>query len=95
MIAAIINPHVSPFRHMTVDTLRLHAGMTRVRLDIIACWIVALSTKTVIGVFDSAAVRIVTIHAGNAFLIHPALHKGPQNKHLIIDLTISEIEPLF
>ena len=80
---------------MAVNTLSLRAAMTRVLFYIIVSRIMTLPTKTVIGVFKSTAMRIVTIHAGNSFLIHTTLHKGSEHEHLIIDLTIGKIQALF
>ena len=95
MIASSINTHVGSLRHMTVNTLGLRTAMTSVLFYIIVSRIMALPTKTVIGVFKGTAVRIETIHAGNSFLIHTTLHKGSDHEHLIIDLTIGKIQALF
>ena len=96
VVGAIINLHISSFRHVATDALRANRiGNVPVVIPcLISFGLMARLTKRITRRFKLGSVWIVTICTGNAGLIHLALHEGTVDEYFVVDLAVCKVEVL-
>jgi hypothetical protein len=94
VIAPAIDDHVRLRRHVAVDALRAGAvGPVMVMLGHVEFrGQVALSAERVALGAQRQAVRVVTVRACDAGVLHAALNKGAVFEHLAVDLAVGMVE---
>jgi len=97
VITPFIDTHVGFRRHMTIDTLRTTASrfVMVVFHRIVLHRQVALAAQRVGLGTKCQAVRLMTVRAGNASMIHAALNERSKLEHLSINLAIGVIKTGF